>query len=123
MKKMIILFLLLFAFSCEDNDDSFSIIGKWQYTHKLKSSGEWQSIDNGDRFDFKSNGMIILTSDYTGKDTDEEISYTFDESNLNLKINFRSNNIWEYTVVIESNKIMYWTPVDDKNERMKVTRI
>ncbi len=119
MKKMIMLFSLLFAFSCEDKDDSFSIIGKWQYTHILESSGEWQIIVNGDRFDFKESGMVTHTYFEEGEDKSKEVSYTyrvFDRGNISLTIDYASGNIWTKNIVIESNEIMIWKPTGPSYE-------
>ena len=128
MKKMIMLFSLLFAFSCEDKDDSFSIIGKWKYTHILESSGEWRIIVNGDRFNFKESGMVTHTYFEEGEDKSKEVSYTyrvFDRGNISLTIDYESGNIWTKNIVIESNEIMIWKPTGAsyESEGIKLKKI
>ena len=128
MKKMIMLFSLLFAFSCEDKDDSFSIIGKWQYTHIRESSGEWRIIVNGDRFNFKESEMVTHTYFEEGEDKSKEVSYTyrvFDRGNISLTIDYGDGNIWRKNIVIESNEIMIWKPTGSsyESEGTKLKRI
>ena len=119
MKRFWAILTILLVSSCEDKDDSFSIIGKWQYTHILESSGEWQIIVNGDRFDFKESGMVTHTYFEEGEDRSKEVSYTyrvFDRGNISLTIDYASGNIWTKNIVIESNEIMIWKPTGPSYE-------
>ena len=107
MKKALIsLAILLFTFGCEDKeDDSFSIVGKWQKANKIESTGEWQS--GGDIYDLKEGGSGIYYDEGDLEDP-QAISYSYDESIMLLKITRSSNEVFEYFITIESNDIIFW---------------
>ena len=104
--KIIILFTLFALFGCEDKeDDSFSIVGKWQKANKIESTGEWQS--GGDIYDLKEGGSGIYYDEGDLEDP-QAISYSYDESIMLLKITRSSNEVFEYFITIESNDIIFW---------------
>ena len=104
--KIIILFALFALFGCEDKEeDSFSIVGKWQKANKIESTGEWQS--GGDIYDLKEGGSGIYYDEGDLEDP-QAISYSYDESIMLLKITRSSNEVLEYFITIESNDIIFW---------------
>ena len=107
MKRLLLTFSLLFFFSCEDNDDSFSMVGKWQKASKVENTGAWQSA--GDRYDLKEGGSGVYYDE--GKlDNPKPISYTFDESTMFLIITrlYGRNEVLDYLITIETNDIIFW---------------
>jgi len=104
---MIMLLSLLTAFSCEDKDDSFSIVGKWQKASKVENTGAWQSA--GDRYDLKEGGSGVYY-DEGNLENPKSISYTFDELTMLLVITrlYGKNEVIEYSIKIETNDIIFW---------------
>jgi len=107
MKRLWLILTLLFVFSCEDKDDSFSIVGKWQKASKVENTGEWKSA--GDSYDLREGGSGVYYDE--GKlENPKSISYTFDESTMLLIITrlYGKNEVFEYSITIETNDIIFW---------------
>lgn len=117
MKKIAIMLSLLGMFACEDKkDDPFTIIGKWQYSEKLKSNGDWRIIENGGITEFTEAGIY--------KAGESEYTYIFDESKMTLKIILSSTQTRELKVVPESNNVMIHEYYDGGTlERAKYKRV
>jgi hypothetical protein len=107
MKRLLLIVLpLLLILGCEDKeDDSFSIVGKWQKASKIESTGEWQC--GGDIYDLKE-GESGIYYDEGDLEDPQAISWSYDESIMLLKITRSSNEVFEYFITIESNDIIFW---------------
>ena len=115
MKRYTILLTLLFALintACVDKkEDSFTIIGKWQFIEMQNDNGEWIIIENGSISEFCDCGTY-REGDYL------ESTYTFDESTMILKI----KDYLEFSVEPESNKIMVLLTYQGSTRTLKKTK-
>ena len=95
MKRLLIILPLILLISCDDNNEEtpFTIIGTWQFTHQLKSSGEWESFSNGYKWDFKISGNVTYSYFENDEWIDMELPYSFDELTMALEITRTSTSI------------------------------
>ena len=129
MKKTVLLigltFILFFNVGCEDSgggNDSFSIIGSWNYYYL--SNGNW--VSNNINWDFRNDGRIYMSNGtnfyYYYCDTKNYLSYSYQSVNENCDCDNSSTTIIYQKLTFEGSDTFFMTYCNENSPWVKFTR-
>lgn len=119
MGRYLILFVFFGLLSCDKNSQEDSvplnvskILGSWLLSESYISPGgdtTWQSVDDGDIYNFKIDGTFSQVNIYPGKDS-RSGSFTYENDTLKLVFNIGGEEKWQSFRVEMEEDIMTITP-------------